>query len=231
MFTSPRTHRGSNRVMLKLDFTITRKFDELAEKAKRVNSSQLITDIAATVDSKKFQDWANSALSLLQQVFGEQSAYYRNFQSIYAKIINITYKESFDNCRAIVQSARNEYEGGGLTEIRLFLDHAVLEYLSGRTTEYLRRGDNATACILASVLLEQALLLLCGSKSIPAGTIEEMNEALYKAKVYQVGTHQRVKDWCYMKEDFLIGQGQRYRPADLDEMLRGVQRFIAKEIG
>ena len=58
-----------------------------------------------------------------------------------------------------------------------------------------------------------------------------MNEALYKAKVYQVGTHQRVKDWCYMKEDFLIGQGQRYRPADLDEMLRGVQRFIAKEIG
>ena len=217
--------------MLKLNFTITRKFDELADKAKKVNSSQQITDIAATVDSKKFQDWATSALSLLQQVFGEESAYYRNFQSIYAKIINITYKENFDNCRAIVQSARDDYEGGGLSEIGLFLDHAVLEYLAERTTEFLRRGDNTTACILAAVLLEQALQLLCASKSIPAGSIQEMNEALYKAKAYQVGTHQRVKDWCYMKEDFIIGQGERYRTADLDEMLRGVQRFIAKEIG
>ncbi|MBJ6802311.1 hypothetical protein [Geomonas propionica] len=217
--------------MLKLDYTVTRKFDELAEKAKKVSSSQLINDIAATVDSKLFQDWANSALSLLQQIFGEESAYYRNFQSIYSKIINITYKESFDNCRAIVNSAREEYEAGGLTEIRLYLDHAVLEYLAGRTSEFLKRGDNHTACILAFVLLEQVLMLVCTNKGIPTGSTEEMNEALYQAKAYQVGTYQRVKDWCYMKADFLAGQGERYHTADVDEMLRTVQRFIAKEIG
>lgn len=217
--------------MLKLDYTVSRKFDELAEKAKKVSSSQLINDIAATVDSKLFQDWANSALSLLQQIFGEESAYYRNFQSIYAKIINITYKESFDNCRAIVQSAREEYERGGLTEVRLFLDNAVLEYLGGRTSEFLKRGDNHTACILASVLLEQALMLICGNKGIAVGSTDDMNEALYQAKAYQVGTYQRVKDWCYMKADFLSGQGERYRTADVDGMLRGVQRLIAKEIG
>jgi len=217
--------------MLKLDFTIIRKFDELAEKAKKVNSSQQITDIAATVDSKKFQDWATSAMNLLQQVFGEGSAYYRSFQSIYAKIINITYKENFDNCRAIVQSARDEFEGGGLSEIRLFLDHAVLEYLAGRTADFLRRGENVTACILASVLLEQALQHLCNNKGIALGSVEEMNEALYLAKSYQVGTQQRIKDWCCMKEDFILGHGERYRTADVDEMLRGVQRFISKEIG
>lgn len=217
--------------MLKLDYTIARKFEELAEKGKKVNSSQQINDIAAVVDSKLFQDWANSALSLLQQVFGEESAYYRNFEAIYAKIINITYKESFDNCRAIVQSARTEFEAGGLTEVRLFLDHAVLEYLGGRTLDFLHRGDLATASILASVLLEQALTLICGSRSIPAGNLSEMNEALYQAKVYQVGTYQRVKDWCYMKEDFIAGDGSRYRTADVEDMLRGVQKFIDKEIG
>ena len=217
--------------MLKLDYTISRKFDELAEKGKKVNSSQQINDIAAIVDAKLFQDWANSALSLLQHVFGEQSAYYRNFQAIYTKIINITYKENFDSCRAIVQSAREEYERGGITEIGLFLDHAVLEHLAGRTTEYLRRGDLATACILASVLLEQALLLICEGKSVPSGSVAEMNEALYREKAYQVGTYQRVKDWCYMKDDFVSGQGARYRTADVDEMLRAVHKFIAKEIG
>ena len=216
--------------MLKLDATIQKKFEELAEKAKKVNASQQVTDIAASVDSKKFQEWATSALNLLQQVFGEKSTYYRNFHAIYSKIMNITYKESFDNCRAIVQSAREEYEGGGLTEIKLFLDHAVLDYLSAKTSEFLRRGENQTACILAAVLLEQALQYLCIKKGIAPGTLEEMNEALYNAKAYQVGTHQRIKDWSYMKEDFVQCHGDRYRTADLDEMLRGVQRFIAKEL-
>lgn len=217
--------------MLKLDYTITRKFEELTEKAKKVNASQQISDISAIVDSNLFQDWANSAQSLLQQVFGESSAYYRNFQAIYSKILKIVYKESFDSLKAIVQSARTEYEGGGITEIQLFLDHAVLQYLGGRTSDYLKRGDHPTACILASVLLEQALMLICEAKGVRPGTVPEMNEALFAEKVYQVGTYQRIKDWCYMKDDYLAGKGDSYRTADVDEMLRAVQKFIAKEIG
>jgi hypothetical protein len=216
--------------MLKLDDMIVKKFEELAEKGKKVNSSQQVTDVAAFVDSRKFQEWATAALNLLQKVFGEKSSYYRNFQAIHSKIINIAYKESFDNCRAILQAAREEYEGGGLSEIRLFLEHAVLEHLAAKTAEYLRRGEKETACILASVLLEHALQHLCSRKGIAQGTVEQMNEALYQAKAYQVGTQQRIKDWCYMKEDFLQCHGDKYRTADLDDMLRGVQRFIAKEL-
>jgi len=216
--------------MLKLDATIQKKFEELAEKGKKVNASQQVTDIAAFVDSKKFQEWATSALNLLQKVFGEKSLYYLNFQAIYSKIINIAYKESFDNCRAIFQAAREEYEAGGLSEIKLFLDHAVLEFLAAKTAEFLRREEKETACILAAVLLEQALQYLCSRKGIPEGNLEQMNEALYKAKVYLVGTHQRIKDWYYMKEDFLQCHGAKYGTADVDDMLRGVQRFIAKEL-
>ena len=216
--------------MLKLDTVITKKFEELADKGKKVNASQQVTDVAAFVDSKKFQDWATAALNLLQKVFGEKSTYYRNFQAIYSKIINIAYQESFDNCRAILQAAREEYESGGLTEIKLYLNHAVLEHLSETTAEYLRRGEKEAACILASVLLEQALQSLCSRKGISAGAVDQMNEALYQAKAYQVGTQQRIKDWCYMKEDFIKCHGDKYRPADVDDMLRGVQRFIAKEL-
>jgi len=216
--------------MLKLDDMILRKFDELAEKGKKVNSSQQVTDVAAFVDSRKFQDWATAVLDLLQKVFGEKSSYYRNFQAIYSKIINIAYKESFDNCRAIFNAAREEYEKGGLSELKLFLDYAVLEQLCNKTTEYLRRGEKETACILASVLLEHALQHLCSRAGIAQGSIDQMNEALYRAKSYQVGTHQRIKDWCYMKEDVLKCQGEKYRTADMDDMLRGVQRFIAKEL-
>jgi hypothetical protein len=216
--------------MLKLDAAVQKRFEELAEKGKKVNASQQVTDVAAVVDSKKFQEWATSSLNLLQKVFGEKSAFYRNFQAIYSKIINIPYKESFDNCRAIFQAAREEYEAGGLSEIRLFLDHAVLEYLAAKTSELLRRGEKQTACITAAVLLEQALLNLCTRKGIAGGSLQEMNEALYKAKAYQVGTQQRIKDWQYMKEDFIQCQGDKYGTAEVDEMLRGVQRFIAKEL-
>ena len=216
--------------MLKLDSIIMEKFDELAEKAKKVNATQQVSDVAAYVDSKVFQDWATGALSLLQQVFGEKSSYYNNFLSIYTKIINIAYKESFDNCRAILRAAREEYEGGGFTEIGFYLDHAVLEYLAERSAEFLRRGDKLTACLLAAVLLEEALQHLCIRKGVAKGSLAEMNEALYRAKAYQVGSHQRIKDWCYMKQDFILGNGENYGTSELDEMLRGVQRFIAKEL-
>jgi hypothetical protein len=216
--------------MLKLDSMIERKFDELAEKAKKVRSSQQISDIAAIVDSQHFQDWATSALDLLEKVFGEESIYYRNFNAIYSKIINIVYKETFDNCRAILLSAREEYEKGGLTEIRIFLDHAVLDFLASRTSDYLKRSEKEVACLLAYVLLEHAMRHLCGLKGVKQGSVEEMNEALYKAKAYQVGIQQRIKDWCYMKEDFVQCQGDKYQVADLDDMLRGVQKFIAKEL-
>jgi hypothetical protein len=110
------------------------------------------------------------------------------------------------------------------------LDHAVLEFLAERSSELLRRGEKETACILASVLLEHALRYLCGRKSIAEGSVEQMNDALYAARAYQVGTHQRIKDLCYMKEDFLHCQGDKYKTADVDDMLRGVQRFITKEL-
>ena len=216
--------------MQKLDVAIMKKFEELAEKGKKVNTSQQVTDVAAVVDSRKFQDWATASLALLQKVFGEKSPYYRNFQAIHAKIINIAYKESFDNCRAILQSAREEYEGGGVCDIRLFLDHAVLEHLAASTAVFLKRGEKETACILASVLLENALAHLCARRGIPAGPLGQMNDALYQAGAYLVGTQQRIKDWCCMKEDFIQCYGEKYRTADVDDMLRGVKRFIAKEL-
>jgi hypothetical protein len=216
--------------MLKLDTVIIKKFDELAEKGKKVNASRQVTDIASAVDSKKFQEWATAALNLLQKVFGERSSYYRNFQTIYSKIINIAYKESFDNCRAILQSAREEYEAGGLSDIKLFVDHAVLEYLATATADYLRRGEKESACILAVALLEQGLQHLCTRKGIATGSLADMNEALYKAKAYTVGTQQRIKDWFYMREDFIRCQAEKYSTAEVDEMLRGVQRFITKEL-
>jgi hypothetical protein len=144
--------------------------------------------------------------------------------------MNIVYKETFDNCRAVLQSAREEYEKGGLSEIKVFLDHAVVQFLAGKTSEFLRRGEKETACILASVLLQHALQYLCRRKGIAEGAVEEMNEALYQAKAYQVGTYQRIKDWWYMKEDFISGHGDKYGMGDIDGMLRGVQKFIAKEL-
>ena len=162
--------------------------------------------------------------------FGEESTYYRNFQSIYAKVINIVYKETFDNCRAILLAARDAYEGEGLADIKLFVDQAVLEFLSKNTSEYLKRGEKETACILAAVLLEQAMQHLCRRLGIVEGPLDQMNQALYEARAYQVGTQQRIKDWWYMKEEFIVRSGQEYSTAEVDEMLRGVQKFIAKEL-
>jgi len=213
-----------------LDYTTLKKFEDLDEKAKRIHATQQISDIAAVVDATKFQEWATSALSLLQKLYGETSPHYLNFNAIYSKIISIPYKESFDNCRAILQGAREEYEGGGNFQLKDYLERAVLEYLAARSSELLNAGEKEAACVLATVLLESALKQLCVMKGTPEGSIEQMNDALCKAGAYQVGMRQRIMDWRCMKDDMVHGHGDKYRSTDVEEMLRVVQRFIGKEL-
>jgi len=216
--------------MKQLDAMVLGRFDELADKAKEVRSTLQVTDIAASVDHRKFQEWATSCLNLLQRVFGERSAHYRNFHAVYSKIINIAYQESFDKCRAIMQAAREDFQAGYQFELQGFLSYAVLEYLAKRSREFMRRGEKETACVLAGVLLESALKELCKRKGLPEQGVAQMNENLYKKGVYRVGVRQRVTDWCCMWEDMLRCYGDKYRMIDIEEMLRGVERFIEREL-
>lgn len=217
--------------MSQLDYVVLKKFEDLAEKAKRIHATQQISDIAAVVDPQKFHEWSTLALSLLQKLFGEESAHYQNFHAIYSKIINIPYKESFDNCRAILQAAREEYEGGGEFDLKAYLDHAVLDFLAKRSISLMKDGEKEAACILTAVLLDSALRQLCQHKHLPEGPVEQMNEALFKAGAYQIGSRQRITDWWCMKEDVARGFANNYSAAEIEEMLRGVQKFIDKMVG
>ncbi|UFS71702.1 hypothetical protein LPW11_05785 [Geomonas sp. RF6] len=216
--------------MKQLDAMVLGRFDELAEKGNAVRATLQVTDIAASVDCKKFQEWATSSLNLLQRVFGENSVHYRNFFGIYSKIINIAYQESFDNCRAIMQAAREDYEAGYKFELQGFLGYAVLEYLSKRSREFMRRGEKETACVLAGVLLESALKELCARNRLPEQSVAQMNETLHRKGIYQVGMRQRITDWCCIWDDMLRCYGDKYRMIDIEEMLRGVERFIDREL-
>lgn len=215
---------------MKLDRMVVKRFEDLAAKAKEVDATVLINDTSAVVDSNKFQEWATEAMNLLQRVFGEESVHYHNFDAIYSKIINIAYLESFSTCKGILKAAQEDYEGGNTFELHDHLHEAVLKYVSNQASELLRSGQKEAACILSVVALESALKELCERAGIPRGSHEEMNKGLYKAGVYTIGTQQRVSDWGCIRDDVLRGLSDQYSISDVDVMLKGIERFMAKHL-
>ena len=215
---------------MKLDRMVIKRFEELAAKAKEVDATVLINDTSAVVDSKKFQEWATEAMNLLQRVFGGDSVHYQNFDAIYSKIINIAYLESFNTCKGILKAAQEDYEGGNTFELHDHLHEAVLKYVSNEALELLRTGQKEAACILSVVALESALKELCDRAGLPVGGHDEMNKGLYKAGVYSIGTQQRVSDWGCIRDDILRGLSDQYSVSDVDVMLRGIERFVARHL-
>lgn len=215
---------------MQLDQMVLKRFDELEARAKEVDRTVQVTDIAAAVDSRKFQEWATAALNLLQRVCGEKSVHFRNFSAIHSKIISIAYKETFDNCRAIVRAARDDYENGYLFELRGMLGEEIIYFLLERAFEFQERGNKDAACILAGVALENSLKHLCKRKGILRGKCEQMNTDLCRGGGYDARVKEEIAGWLALQQHALGGEWDRYGEGSVGGMLDGLERFIKEQV-
>lgn len=215
---------------MKLDKVVVKRFDELMAKAKAVEATTMVTDVSATVDSAKYHEWASAAQSLLERVFGEKSAYCRNFQAINSKIIYIAYMEPFENCRGIFKAAKEAYEGGELSELQLLVAAEVFAAFSEQAKQQLKEGCKEAACIVAGVALQTALQHLCARERIHDGKLDIMNADLCKTGIYDVHMQKQITAWGALRNKALQGDWTAYSASDVEEMIKGIDRFIEEHM-
>lgn len=215
---------------MEIDERIRQRFEELAAKAKKVNASTQVVDVAAYVDGEKFQEWATAALNLLRNVFGEGSVHFRNLQELYAKFIHIAYKESFDRCLAIVQAAREDYEGGYLFNLQQKVNRQLYADILQGAAALEEAGNREAAWVLAVVPLEAVIRELAGAQGLPAAKSTLQNAALLRAGVYDLGMKARIAGWLERRDALLTEERVRLTADELQEMLREIGRFIEEYI-
>jgi hypothetical protein len=208
------------RPTMRMDTLVKQRFEELEKKAEALLAGRKL-DLRAPegeefykVDSAGFNAWGTSVLSLLQRVFREDSVHYEQFRKHFeAGQVHGTYLGTFENCRAVLQAAREDYEGGYLFNVRGLIQAEV--------------SDDVLQHV-AGVALEMTLKELGARKGITPARLDRMNAALGKAGVYNMGMQKQVTAWAERRNRGAHGEWNTFSEADVEDMIRGVTRLVAE---
>jgi hypothetical protein len=211
---------------MRTESLIRKRFAELSNKAEAVASTRhqggFGTDV---VDSEPFQEWATSALSLIQQVFEENSAHYQNFYNNYHRFQGSVYE--FEDCRGVFKAAKEDYEGGYLFTVRALVKAETLVDVLDQAEVFKNANYVDTACILVGVALEIAIKEICTREGGTPGKFNSMNEELWKKGIYNQAMWEQLKTWYTRRSEPAHGNFGQSTPRDADDMINGIRRFVA----
>lgn len=226
---------------MRLNQLVLKRFEELTRKGNAIQittyqqtySSNYLTDETRSrsvrkIDRPAFFEWSTSALNLLHQVFGGSSVYYTRFLDsldAFEDDVNAVF-----DCRAIFKAAREDYQGGYLFNMQALASAEVLEDVLDQAKALLNAGYKDPACVMAGVALEGTLKKICDREEVDRGTLERMNADLTKKGLYNGAMQKQISAWAARRNDAAHGNHDTYSPSDVNDMITGVQRFIAEHL-
>ncbi len=210
---------------------IVQRFAELNNKAKAILEAKEF-DFSSeegvsyyTVSSPDVTSWATSVLNLLQRVFGENSVHFKQFHERFTAFDG--WESRFRECEAVFESAREDYEGGYLFNMRSLIQAEVFDDALEQATELLKAGYKDPACVVSGVTLETTLRELCSRNGISHAKLDKMNADLCKAGIYNMGMQKQITAWADRRNSAAHGDWSAYSDDDVNDMIKGVTRVIA----
>lgn len=216
---------------MKMDKLVRQRFTELEEKAAAIAADRQFSCRNGDgveyyeINSASFKEWGTGVLNLLQRAFGESSIHYQNFYENYKAFTE--WESEFEDCRGVFQAAKEDYEGGYLFNIRALVKAEVLDDALEQATELLHASYKDPACVLAGVALEVTLKEMCIRENVPHGKLDRMNVELCKAGIYNMAKQKQITAWADLRNKAAHGDWAAYSDADVDDFIKGVNRFMA----
>ena len=200
---------------MKLDALVLKRLDELELKANMVNATMREDDWGfSRIDNKLFFEWAISVMNLLSNIFGDSSVHYQNFKQKYEEADG-SYT-SFEICNGIFRSAKEDYAGGYVFNLRSLVSVEVLDSVIEQAEQLLVAGYKDPAAVVIGIVLETALKELCNKNSIQIGKLDRMNSELSKNGLYNVGVQKRITAWADIRNNAAHGNWDKYKVEDVE---------------
>jgi hypothetical protein len=218
---------------MKTEKLVEKRLDELEQKATDLLAMKKFyfqTDEGEKyykIESSSFKAWAASTLNILQRVFQENSIHYRHFNERFHSDTESTGASTLEDCKAILQSAIEDYKGGYLFNTRGLIQAEVFDSVLEQANELLASGYKDPACVITGVAIETTLKELCTRNGIPHSKLDKMNADLCKAGVYNMGMQKQITAWAERRNKAAHGDWGDYNVDDVVDMIRGANRLIA----
>lgn len=185
---------------------------------------------ARFVDSKKFYEWKAEALSFIQNVFGEQNSHYKLFEK------NCVHAHHGDALQGlgVLKAAKADIEGGYLVKISELAAADIFVNFLDMAEHLLKQGYKDPAASLVGAVLEDGLRKICVAAGLElqgGGGINSLNQRLADNSVYTRLTQKKIQVWGDVRNNADHGHFDVYSVGDVEEMLHGVQSFLASSLG
>jgi len=230
------------------------RFDELIQEGERIykvlkdiptvhfrTSGEVIRPLTKQEieDKQKLEGWNLNYVSLLDQIIPPRS--------VHRKLLDekgIVPREDHDilNTRiSRLKGLKDDFQKGFLGDLGLEIEAAIAADYMGQAEQLLAEGqsgkyDHVPAAVLAGAVLEKSLRTLCDKQSPSISTVNDKGkpltltpliEALKKNNVFNELTAKQLRAWADIRNSAAHGQFDEFNRSHVDQMIQGINNFLA----
>jgi hypothetical protein len=209
----PKLSKDREEVLLKFKALID-KADAACDVFKRSGDGTLPGDM--------YFELRVSSINLLSRLASKDSIYVQELEKMHPNAFSI---------KGVLEAARVDYLEGFMTDHRLLLSAEVFSDLLVQAEVLLDHDYKDAAAVIIRAVLEDGIRRLCGAYKVEVGkreTIQQLNEKLYKAKVYSALVHKEIIAKAEIGNCAAHARFDQYNKEDVVAFLEFVLRFLAQ---
>lgn len=211
--SAPRLSKDRDEVLL--------KFKELIEKANAACETFRQSG-DKTLPGDMYFELRVSSINLLTRLASEDSIYVQELKKMNPNAFSI---------KGVLEAARVDYLQGFMADHRLLISAEVFSDLLTQAEVLLDHDYKDAAAVIIRAILEDGIRKLCEAHKIEVGrhdTIQQLNEKLYKEKVYTALVHKEIIAKTEIGNCAAHGRFDQYKKEDVTAFLEFVLRFLAQ---
>ncbi|MHC4662846.1 MAG: DUF4145 domain-containing protein [Planctomycetota bacterium] len=231
-----------------------KRLDELIKEGAKLHSSLKIKkvrgdnfypsepgsgEVETFSEYQRLAKWKRNCITLLEIIVPTNS---KNIEII------VEFGKEFDMLRIDIpwavgelQAIYEDFDRDFFNDIAIQVEAEVVSDLMGQAEELLDEGqqgkfDYVPAAVLAGATLEKSLKTLCGRQTPPISVVDGKDRHkkmdviisdLKKAGLYVETKAKQLRVWAGIRNDAAHGDFDKFEKADVEDMIKGINRFLA----
>jgi uncharacterized protein YutE (UPF0331/DUF86 family) len=230
-----------------IDNKIRKRFGDLMEKADRLvdlsikilRTNNVERTLESTNYASEFVSLKTSFISLIQLLSSKNGL----VSDRILEIQNLTDQHP-EKLRGMIAGLKSDYRNGMLDSLADMVEANItvnyLEQAEQLLTANLSRKDRyITAAVLAGIVLENSLRILCDHQNPPIPTkidkkpktLATLIDALKGVEVFNETKAKQLRYWAGIRNDAVHGEFGELKQEEVEQMIKGIKDFLADYLG
>ena len=181
------------------------------------------------VDDALFAEWKASAFSFLRLVFGEEHTHFKLFSAS----VKYAYLHSVIEGGGILKAALADLKGGFLGKVQELVAVGIFVDFLEQASHLIEAGYKDAAASITGAVLEDGLRRIAPTRNITVKSSDDLsalNHKLADGLVYNRLMQKRIQVWNDVRNNAAHGKFGEYKAEDVEEMIAGVESFLAAHL-